>query len=210
MNGARLAFALVAAAPAAAQSAPERVNVQLDGLGTMSPNRCPAGDAPVVNSYSITGTSTGNYPGTFTATGEVYWEPEANTLELRIAGFTVESTAGRIEATLSSYWPTEEDEFSVFCSESTENAFQSSFMASWFGTLTAPDGTLWSVFGDVAPSFSRFGSNIWSYSQFTSSEDPIRREPATRADCMDDGYRSYGFANQGACVAYVEAAQRMP
>ena len=200
-----LAFLLAFAGPAVAQSTPEPVRVQLDGFGSMAPNLCPAGDEPVVNSYSITGASTGNYPGTFTATGDVYWDPEANTLELRDAGFTIESAAGRIEATLSSYGPTEEDEFSIYCSESTENAFQSGFLVSWRGTLVAPDGTLWSVYGDAAPSIARWGENLWSYSQFTASEEPVRLEPASRADCADGRYQAYGFANHGACVAYVQS-----
>lgn len=202
-----LALAMVAAAPAAAQSGPAPVNVQLDGFGQMSPDQCPAGDAPVTNSYSVTGTSTGNHPGTFTATGDVYWDPDANTLELRNAGFTIDSPAGRIEATLVSYWPTEEDEFSIFCSETSENAFQSGFMAGWRGTLTAPDGTLWSVYGDVSPDITRWGDNLWRYTQSTRSEPPVRLQPAGHADCKDGRYRSYGFANQGACVAFVESSR---
>src|SRR5918994_3906081 len=200
---AALVFVMIAAAPAAAQSGPEPVSVELDGFGPMAPDRCPAGESPVTNSYSVTGTSTGNYPGTFTATGDVYWDPDANTLELRNAGFTIESPAGRVEATLSSYWAAEEDEFSIFCSETSENAFQASFFASWLGTLTAPDGTLWSVFGDVSPDITRWGTNIWRYSQFTGSEPPVRLQPATRADCIDGRFRFYGYANQGACVAFV-------
>ena len=197
----------VSSGTAAAQSAPEPVRVELDGFGPMAPNVCPVGDEPVINSYAVTGQSTGDYPGTFTATGDVYWDPDANTLELRNAGFTIESAAGRVHATLSSFGPTEEDEFSIYCSSSTESAFQSGFMATWHGTLTAPDGTLWSVFGEVSPYIARWGSNLWRYTQYTESQEPIRLEPATRDDCATGGFRAYGFANHGSCVAYVQAGR---
>jgi hypothetical protein len=203
---ATLTLILAFAGPAAAQSAPQPVNELLDGFGSMTPNVCPTGEQPVVNSYSATGTSTGNYHGTFTATGDVYWDPETNTLELRNAGFTIDSPAGRIEATMSSYWPTEEDEFSIYCSAATDNAFQSGFLASWRGVLTAPDGTLWSVAGDVQPYLAAWGDNVWRYTQFTASQEPVRLEPATREDCADGRHLAYGFDNRGACVAHVVAA----
>lgn len=134
----------------------------------------------------------------------------ANTLDLRNAGFTIDSSAGRIVATMSSYGPTEEDEFSIFCSAATDNAFQSGFMASWQGVLTAPDGTLWGVWGDVAPDIVRWGDNLWRYTAYTGGQEPERLEPASRQDCADGRHRAYGFDNRGACVAHVQASDRAP
>lgn len=57
---ATLTFILALAGPATAQSTPQPVNELLDGFGSMAPDVCPAGEQPVVNSYSVTGTSTGN------------------------------------------------------------------------------------------------------------------------------------------------------
>ena len=38
---------------------------------------------------------------------------------------------GSLDATISSWWLTEEDEFAVFCAADTFNTFQSGFTAGW-------------------------------------------------------------------------------
>lgn len=77
--------------------------------------------------------------------------------------------------------------------------------ADW--RCAAADRELWSVFGDVSPYIARWGSNLWRYTQYTESQEPIRLQPATRDDCAAGGFRAYGFATHGACVSHLQSSR---
>jgi hypothetical protein len=203
---------LVIAAPAAAQAPPPAPDVNLEGFATVLPVACPADGDPITYTYSASGTSSGSYPGTFTATGTIGWDgqPTTDTLELQDATFTIQSEAGLVEGRMSLSEPTLDGP--VYCGEGGIS-FVSPWAIEWHGTITAFDGSRWGFGAGSAPDLFYWGEGLWAYREWIEAEEPwllAPPEPATREDCADGGYQRFGFEHLGACVAHVEAGPRTP
>jgi hypothetical protein len=139
--------------------------------------------------YSVNGTASGAYPGTFTETGTL----DGTALE---ATFTIESVFGRVTGTKTG-------QVGVTCSTANGTAiyagggtYQATIRAP--GGLFTDHGTFDAIFyrcpecAPEDPVFNHFDSH------FNSALDSPA--PLNRNQCKTGGWRALGFRNQGECV----------
>lgn len=163
--------------------------------------------------YSVTGTATGPYPGTFTETGTL-------TRNVLHANFTIDSPVGRVVGTTAGNVGVGCSGGS-FCSEAAAceallaGGSGVSFNTDPFGfavgdayeaTITTSEGAFHDegLFSAVLLRERRSDPTNRFDERFLSQlAEPAPLRPGTKSQCKHGGWKQFGFKNQGRCIAFV-------
>lgn len=148
--------------------------------------------------FSVSGTATGPFPGTFTESGS-FTAPRSGFLSDFSSTFTITSTS----ATVTGIKRLAGDDSATSCAfpEVSTSNLATIYRATINGQLSAgtASGSIDGSPGSrVPPNFSEnFASS--GVVQLTS-----------KAQCADGGWQSFGFKNQGDCVSFVATGGKNP
>lgn len=151
--------------------------------------------------FSVSGTATGPYPGTFTETGSGTVSAVGGQLAFS-ASFTITSPAGNVTGTKSL---ASSGLFAAGCDPGLGNIVANGISANYQATISiqgvayTDSGTSTTVVVYI-PGYAQDFSDI-----FDASNGVVPPEPTSKTQCMDGGWQAYPqFNNQGDCISYVE------
>ena len=152
--------------------------------------------------FSVSGTATGPFPGTFTESGS-FTTPRSGVLSDFSSTFTITSTAGTVTGSKRLAGDTSTASCTFFeggQSVATSN-LATTYRAIINGAQLSTGTATVSIGGPVGSGPPNFSENFASSGvvQLTS-----------KAQCRDGGWQSFGFKNQGDCVSFVATGGKNP
>jgi hypothetical protein len=190
--GLTVAFVLaVGLSPAAASAASTLTGENLTGASSSGNSVFFCG-----GTYSVTGTATGPYPGTFTETG---------TFSLVVTNATFTITSGTTTITGS-----KTRGGGGGATGTCNPPSQSSFGLSYTATIHTPNGN----FHDEGTSAQQVaitsaGAATLTETFASSLAQPVLIAPTSKDQCKNNGWKNFPqFKNQGQCVSFVESQRR--
>jgi hypothetical protein len=189
-----VALVLAVVLPATASAVPTLTGESLSGASA-------SGNSPVCSgsTFSVSGTATAPYPGTFTESGT-----------FSAISFTFSSTftitAGTTTVTGSKTAPPSQS-FSSQCGPTFVNTVVRRI--SYTATIHAPSGNFHDQ-GTSDVDVSITGSAATLTETYTSSlAEPVLIVPTSKDQCKNNGWKNFPqFKNQGECVSFVERQPR--
>jgi hypothetical protein len=181
--GLSVALVLAVALPATASAQSTLTGEFLDGIS-------PSGNSPACPAtYSVPGTATGPYPGTFT---------EAGTFDASFsATFTI--TSGTTTITGSKLG----NSATVSCSSSVAVA---NLTGSYTATIHAPNGNFHDEGVTTVTVFISLSSALLVETFTSSLTEPVLIAPTSKDQCKKNGWKNFPqFKNQGQCEKSVKA-----
>lgn len=160
-------------------------------------------------SFSVSGTATGPFPGTFTESGTFVALPDGFLTSFS-STFTVTNSSGTVTVTGSKSLVGDFsrmfcDKISSYSSVSTVNDFTTTYAATINGTGGDKGAATVNISGLVG-----FPRPTLVFSEtFGSAGGPP--PPTSKTQCKHGGWRSFGmFKNQGDCVSFVATGGKNP
>jgi hypothetical protein len=158
-------------------------------------------------SFTVSGTATGPYPGTFTETGSGTLTSADGFGDYTLSGlaitFTISSAAGDVTGTET--LPVPVTNGGMCYTDPADFTFR--FVSTGYQATIAASGGEYSDQGNALPNYFESQGSVGAFTdQFTSSQSQATlTAPTSKDQCKDDGWQNYPqFPNQGQCVAYVE------
>ena len=153
--------------------------------------------------FSVTGTATGPFPGTFTESGS-FTTASGGSLTAFSSTFTITGTAGTVTGSKS----LSGDTGKATCRFQEPNGpiFVSAFNLTTTYTATI-NGALRSA-GTATVSIEGFLGEDFSFNENFASAGVVQL--TSKQQCMDGGWQSFGFKNRGDCVSFVATGGKNP
>ena len=158
-------------------------------------------DGPSTFAFGTFGDATGPIPGTYNEGGEI----------------TLASPSGPVTSFTSSYTLMPDDGEWITGTRTLTDTISASCTPSPYGGSdslafeVAADYDVLDPFTESGPSIVTLGAgtdNTGFTAAFGEQGSPPPAAPTSKEDCMDGGWRPYGFKNQGACIKFVVTGKR--
>jgi hypothetical protein len=183
-----LGLSLGAVLPIAAAAVSTLTGESLTGSSTSPSNSqiCPA-------TYTVSGTATGPYPGSFTETGTLL-----GPTGLLTANYTITSASTTVTGSKTAL-----DLTHASCGPNLHGNYQGT--ASYTATIHTPSGNYHDE-GTSTVTLTIIGTTATLTETFASSlTQPTLIVPTSKDQCKDNGWQNYPqFKNQGQCVSFLE------